>query len=452
MGDLLILLAFFSLGLSLNTSHGMFAWKELFLISGTWLFMLAKNAVELPHPKLIKSSLCVQLAGIVCLLFIVIAYFNPIVLQQEIGTDADLMNYSLLLGISASVVLCCGLFAKNQAAAKVVFFSSAVIAGLLVLARIFTIRSAPSPFIDVFTIDTAAADFLVRGLNPYSQHYPDIYGGAYDYAPGYTYWPAVMYWQTISRELFGDIRYGYVIADLATAWSIRSILVDFKWAKIQAGVLALLWLAFPVSFFVLDESWVDVPFVACAALFLAFAVKRRWIWAGVFLGLFCSIKQYAVFFAVFGALYVLWQEKPRWNWTGFFKVIGAAFSVMAVMFVPFMIWDWDGFYSDSVRSVLDQKIRWDALSWVPALIRLHWLDISFSDSLILYGVTFVASIGVLFKFSRREDLRALGFSLVLTYGVTFLFGKTAFCNYYYLLAFFMLIYFVGRPTSAVSSA
>jgi hypothetical protein len=70
---------------------------------------------------------------------------------------------------------------------------------------------------------------------------------------------------------------------------------------------------------------------------------------------------------------------------------------------------------------------------------------SFHQSLALYGAAFVFSTYVLYRFSSKvRDYGALGFSSTLTYGVIFLFGKTAFCNYYYFMAFFVLFYFFGR--------
>jgi hypothetical protein len=72
---------------------------------------------------------------------------------------------------------------------------------------------------------------------------------------------------------------------------------------------------------------------------------------------------------------------------------------------------------------------------------------SFRESLVLYAVAFVFSIGILYRYSSKvRDYGALGFASTLTYGVIFLFGKTAFCNYYYFMAFFVLFYFFGRSS------
>jgi hypothetical protein len=449
MSDFFILLAYAALGLSLNTSHGMFAWKELILVSSSWLAMVAFGGwalrPEMPHSRselTQHSASCVAVC--ISLFFAVILFANPIVMQQQPGMDQKLMNYCLGLVLFFNVVLFFGIFRQKTKGVKISLYS---IFALLFICRIFTIRSSPSPFFDVFTLDTQAADFLLKGLNPYSQHYPDIYNGAYDYAPGYTYWPAVLYWQTLSREVFGDIRYGYIIADVITVFSIRSIIADLKWSESIKNLISLLWFIFPVSFFVLDESWVDVPLVACAAVFLALAVKRRWLTAGIFLGLFCSVKQYAFIFAIYSALFVLWQNRVHWQWKSFLKLISSAFATMAMMFVPFVTWDWNGFYFNTVASVIHQKIRWDSLSFVPAFIRLHWFEMSFHQSLALYGLAFIFSIYILYRFSSSvRDYGALGFASVFTYGVIFLFGKTAFCNYYYFMAFFVLFYFFGRSS------
>jgi hypothetical protein len=449
VSDFSVLLAYAALGLALNTSHGMFAWKELVLISSSWLAMIGFGYWAFnPRVSRSRSDLSQQsavcVAASICVFFSVILFCNPIVMQQRLGLDQKLMNYCLALVVFFSVVLFFGIFRQKTKGVRISAFAIFV---LLFLCRIFTIRSSPSPFFDVFTLDTQASDYLLKGLNPYSQHYPDIYNGAYDYAPGYTYWPAVLYWQTLSRQFFGDIRYGYVIADALTVFSIRSIIADLKWSENIKKLIPLLWLGFPVSFFVLDESWVDVPLVACAALFLALAVKRRWWSAGIFLGLFCSVKQYAFIFAIYSALFVLWQNPVHWQWRSFLKLVGSAFAIMLLMFIPFVIWDWHGFYFNTVASVIHQKIRWDSLSFVPAFIRLHWFEMSFQQSLLLYGAAFTFSIYILYRYSSKiRDYGALGFASTFTYGVIFLFGKTAFCNYYYFMAFFVLFYFYGRSS------
>jgi len=63
---------------------------------------------------------------------------------------------------------------------------------------------SPNPLIDVFRSNSLAAGFFLRGLNPYSQSYPDIYGGQFDYRPGFLYWPGALFLQTLSKVVFGD--------------------------------------------------------------------------------------------------------------------------------------------------------------------------------------------------------------------------------------------------------
>jgi hypothetical protein len=449
--DLSILFFYAVLGISLSFCHGHFAWNELLWIGGSWAVLSAASLVsffkKLPPSK--TEYPLFALAGVTITVFSALLYLNPIVYQQLPGIDKDLMTLCLGLNALGAVILLGATLARKT---KWVLISGYGMVALLFLARIFVVRSAPAPFIDVFTIDTAAADFLMRGLNPYSQSYPDIYHGAYDYLPGYTYWPAVLYWQTFSRALFGDIRYGYIIADLATAWSLRSIVSDLNWNKGMRAMAPLLWFCFPVALFVLDESWVDVPMVAFAALFLAFALKDRTTLAGISLGLFCATKQYSFFFAIFAGLFVLWQNRQpgwrNWRWKPFRTLVASTIGIMLLMFVPFLVWDWGGFYFNTVSSVIHQNVRLDALSFVSAFIQLRWFTMSFEQSLLLYGLALLVSIIVLYFCSGTKNLRTIGFGATLTYGTTFLFGKTAFCNYYYLLAFFVLAYFAMKPESS----
>jgi hypothetical protein len=153
--------------------------------------------------------------------------------------------------------------------------------GFVVMAATFAgigvwkIRSAPSPFIDVFIFHRDAAEALAKGTNPYTITFPNIYGPTtYVYGPGvvqdgrllfgYPYPPLVLMLTSASHWIFEDARYAMLVSMLVSAVMIALIRRD------RAGMLiAMLLLFTPRAFYILELAWtepISVMLLAAAVL------------------------------------------------------------------------------------------------------------------------------------------------------------------------------------------
>jgi hypothetical protein len=304
------------------------------------------------------------------------------------------------------------------------------LAAILLVCRALTVACTPRQPIDVYTIATAAADQLLQGHNPYSQTY-ERYRGAFG-PPVYAYWPGALFPSVAARALLGDIRYAFVLADAACAglffWLARR-------DRLLSRILPLLWLAFPVSLHVLDFSWVDTLLTAWALLTVAAGLRRNWLLAGLALGCFCATKQYSVFFAVLTLAAVFRSAGARAAIT----LSASATLVFALLVGPFVALDARWFWRSTVTELLRLAPRYDSLSIPSALVDLfnwetppRWLRIV---DLVALG----AGLLLILRSTPSAVWQRWAAGVVLVYGALFLFGTQAHCNYYALLASFVLL-------------
>jgi hypothetical protein len=324
----------------------------------------------------------------------------------------------------------------------------------LVAAQCFVPILSPKPWIDVWVNNTAGVDHFLHGRNPYTQDYPDIYHGAYDYKAGFLYFPGILYWTAPFRWLLGDIRYGFVFANILIAGG-AVFLSRHKQASWPTSLLfAILWLGFPVIFFVLEQAWIDPTLGAMAMLALLAVACRRWVICGLCLGGAVALKQYGCLIAFFSLIYI-WHS----NWRsrkdqGLRPVITTAVSAAVVALVavlPFALWDFGSFYSSTVGDYSVSAPRLDAYNATIYFAREYGWLMPASGRLAFAALGIFGSAGLLLR-RKRSDLSDVGLALFTSFGVAFLFGKWAFCNYYYLIASMLLVYLVSCQRSVRSGS
>ncbi len=321
----------------------------------------------------------------------------------------------------------------------------------LVLARILVIVASPHPHIDVFDTPDRAVDFLLSGLNPYVQSYPDIYHGTYDYTPGLPYWPGTLLFAAIGKLSFGDIRAAYIFGDILGAGALFYLAVHRARFSFRTGLLvAAVWLAFPVSLFVAEQAWVD-PLVLAFLLWAAVALDaRRFGLAGALLGAATVCKQPALL-AAFMSTVLLLALRPKEG----LRFTAAGLTVGLLVGGPFLLADPAGLWRMTVTVPLGQLMRTDAMTLV-ALMQREWqLDWPGWAS----GVLYVGMMGGLgwgwFRAARQDGQFTPAHrwlpGVALLYGVVFLFGKQAFCNYWALAAGLVLAALVVMAGDAPDS-
>lgn len=325
----------------------------------------------------------------------------------------------------------CGLaFALKRA-----WWPLAAAVALTLYAKTVILETSPVPFIDVFTSNTRAADHFLAGRNPYTQVYPDIYGGGQDYRPGMVYWPAVLLWQSAARAWFGDIRWGFVAAEVITAGALSAALTRLGLTPRRALLVVLAWALSPVAPFVFEQAWIDPLLTMAFALFACAMAYEQAILAGCALGLAVAFKQYGAFGALAGlALAARVFDRRRLA-----QLLVAAGATFAVTTLPIALRALDPFLEMTLRVPSRMGLRRDALSLL--VFAADGLTPSLATAVTLvFGVGATVAGAVWLYRLPRPTVAHWSAATGLAYGGLFFFGKQAFCNYHHFLATFVLLH------------
>jgi hypothetical protein len=314
------------------------------------------------------------------------------------------------------------------------------LAGALVLtfaALVLIPRISPKPFIDVFFNNTSATDYLLQGKNPYPQAYTELYQGAFGYKPGFLYFPGTFLGLVVGRALFGDIRAGMLLAlaigALALSWATLREKLDARW---RYG-LPTLALAFAVMPFVVEQSWIDPLLVAPTILAAVLVSERRWIGAGIAFGILIATKQYGF---VMAGLLGLWGLRLDARSALSRAAPVAACTALAIL-APFALANPDVFYASTVVSQMKPAMRLDAFNLAVHLARNDMaLPVPVALALSASGGIFSAAW---LAIRKRPGLADAAAALFASFATAFLFGKWAFCNYWYLVCAFIPLWLTG---------
>jgi hypothetical protein len=427
------------LGYTLHHSQGNFAVAALLQLILAWGWMSVESWRPRPAAISASSSLHERCGALAVFLFSVLMALKPQLVYffgtRPISYQSHVL-YAWLCGL-----LDAGAFFAAMLVWVVFLRKSPRLGGSMagaaaacwLLAQVVVVIGSPHPLIDVFTSNTDAADYLIRGLNPYAQKYVDIYNGKYDYPPGFVYWPGVLYPETLARWCLGDIRWALVAADLGICACLLSIARTLQVRPLLRMLLPLLWLSFPLKPHLLEMAWVDPLLIFFGLLTVDAVLKRRLAWAGLALGVFCGVKQYSVFFGVLTFAAVWASQGAR----AAFKLVARSAVSFAALLVPFIAWDAHSFFYNTVQVLLTQGMRDDSLS-IPAAV-YHYRKIVMSGGVMAASYATALILSLVLVFRRRGSLRSLAGALVISYGAVFLMGKQSFGNYYYFFTSFAFL-------------
>lgn len=367
-------------------------------------------------------------------IFFILAYWNyktfldPKVIYLQISWINYLFKYSSLF----FCVLFLGfIFKPKKFTPKMAW----VILTVLLSFRILTLIGSPNPLIDVFTSNTDAVGQLLQLKNPYTFQYTDIYNGRYDYRPGLVYWPGIFLWQLPSFILFKDVRALFIFAEIMMLLAFLRLMKNLDVEKSLIWLICLLWSFFPVQNFVLEQSWIDPGLMALTAWFFVFMMEEKYYLSAVILGLMVSTKQYAVITAIIFIPHLLDKLKfKKFISFVFFSIISALALVL-----PFFLNNPQKFIEMTITVPSLQAFRSDSFSFI-AVLWNNFNDINFSILTWLMPLLFLilSFIFVLFK----KNLKNCALGLFYCYLGIFLFGKQAFCNYYFFLMIFLFIFLI----------
>ena len=315
---------------------------------------------------------------------------------------------------------------------------AAIVLKFLLALRIPAI--SPAPGIDVFVNNTQGVDYFLAGLNPYSQAYVDIYGGRYGYEPGFLYFPGLLLILAPFRVLFGDIRYAGILAHYVGCFVLSRLGGRSTASQSYARIAALLWAFLPVQHFVFEQAWTDPLLVGGIGLVLWVGQHPRLNssrWVTFLSGFTLTLKQYA-FPPLF---YIGFRDmlRARALLPGIRRVLHG-FIPLASLAIPFLLLDADGFFKMTVLSQVSSPSRLDSMNWTSWWLTQggHWpaaAQVVLSGAGMGIGALLIARGGGAPPENRMHAVTA---ALYVGYGFSFLFGRWAFCNYHYLLLFFLV--------------
>ncbi|MCS6860179.1 MAG: hypothetical protein NZT92_07660 [Abditibacteriales bacterium] len=329
--------------------------------------------------------------------------------------------------------------------------------------RVLLIQSSPRPPIDVFVCANLGAQELLHGRNPYEALYPSPYPPAA--APAdiqaniqnenqkgmwlnyYQYWPGTLI-STLPGVLWGgDIRYTYLLAQLATVWLLLRLTghLPGRSGASHRNVgewIVILFLFHPRWSLMLEQAWTEpllIVWVTGAAVLLQKIEgqqistpihryvgqahrQRRMEWgASLCWGMFIATKQYAAL--LLPLIYLLIPQGSRLVWL--------SLVVFTVIILPFVLWNPHEFYHDTIGLQLDPVARFDSLSLYSAW---HW----WLNAQMISGANFLA-FGAVVLWTWRQQRRHIQspnavvnllFCSALALLALFLFSRWAFLNYY----------------------
>ena len=398
----------------LQWTNGMYRPFAVVLVTVAWVVALVALFGRLRVPR---GSLGIALGLILATSFGLLVTEPPT--QDLVRSDATLRAFACLVVFAA--------FGAGMGLSNPGFLSRAfpVIVGLHVILGALVIRMAPSPKIDVWSIEMEAARALVHGENPFAMTFVDIYGGTSKFFPpgvsvdgrlqfGFVYPPLSLLLCIPGYLLGGDTRWSMLVA-----MGLAALLVGHCRPGTTPKLAALVLLFTPRTFFVMDRAWTDA-FVVLLTAAICFCALRRPRWLFLPLGLYVCLKQHM--FIGIPALFLLLPRPIPWKFAGALTLKAAA--VAAVVTLPMVLWNWHAF----ARSVLDirEVFRTDSLGLIALLHNTGTVTLSKWAGLV--AIVPVAAFGYL-----RAPRTPAGFALLagVTHFTLYVWSTHSFCNEYY---------------------
>jgi hypothetical protein len=366
--------------------------------------------------------------------------------------------------------------------------------------RVLLIQSSPRPAIDVFIFLNQGVQELLHGNNPYEALYPsphpdgevpDMPTSSQEENPlsghrrdVYWYWPGALL-GTLPGALIGrDVRYSYILADLFIVFLILRLAGCWRAGcssteRLLGEWTVLLFLFHPRWSLMLEQAWTEsllIVWSAGAAVLLqkieegaqsltqtsinpvenvqkgemegqpgqaaaqgaqAGHSRQRWLqWcAALCFGMLISTKQYAALLLPF--IYLIPRHGKR--------LLLMSLITPAVLLLPFILWNPQEFYHDTLKVHVEIAPRFDSLSLYSAW---HW----WLDKAMIPFANFIAySLVVGFVWWRR-DLLIRGASCIAIFlsccavalFCFFLFANHSFLNYYWFASTLLLLAYAAQ--------
>lgn len=412
-----------TLGYAIQVSNGFYHPTALGFLTAAFVVVLAGVAMY----RFSEGLTALDRRVLHTLLGLGIAFQFVVLLSNQtpllfLTAESNLLPFRLLVATQAMAVAI-GLSGWKRLRAA--WFPLCLAASLAL--GVWTIRTSPNPFIDVFTVHKEAIDALLKGGDPYRISFPNLYPpemARVFYNPealignrvafGYPYPPASLLLVVPGQLLLNDYRYAELALLVGAAaligWSRRGLV-----AKLAACLL----LTTPRVWFVIEQGWTEPVGIFLLAL-TVFLLIRQSIPAGAAAGLMVVTKQY-LGFAGLAVIRLAFYRPQRWLWTAVAGV-GAA----ALITLPMALDHPNAFVRNVVWLQTLEPFRMDSLSFVSWAARAGFGRGSY---LWAVGAALIAAVASLLL--TRNSVSGFAAAVAVTTFSMFVFGSKAFCNYYF---------------------
>jgi hypothetical protein len=354
---------------------------------------------------------------VLALILTVFAFLRPPAMYLHVGVlPFQLMNAAVLVLLGTYALDILGL---REVHPRLVLARRAALFALALVVGGWILRASPDPQIDLFPLHQQAAEVMLAGKSIYEPgaiHTLETFRHQ-GWVDEYTYLPFGACLTTIAYAFTHESRWADLAAQLvggALLWlAARRCSRSPVWADLVAALL----LFHPRGPFVLEQAWIEPLALPFLGGFVVLALARRPIPASVCLGLLVAVKQHLVIYVPFLAMI------PG---IGFSGAVVAGLVTLATI-APFALRTPYGFYRGTLGQHVHNPFRDDSLS-IPAVVAA-------ATGLIAPAwVGFVAGLvplAWLRRFPRR--VAPLLLASCLSFGLFYVLGRQALCNYYYLL-------------------
>jgi hypothetical protein len=302
--------------------------------------------------------------------------------------------------------------------AKLMVWAWRACLAVFAVAGVAVIQCSPRPLIDVWFFLQHATRCVTHMCNPYTMETPKSPGVTH----GITYFPGSFLLLTPFRLLFGDVRYGLLLALLAVAAVLRLMIPGRR--GLIAGPLVL---ATPGTMFALEESWIEPMLLVLLLLSLLAWHRNNPLLLIVALAAAILTKQHTLLLFPLALLFFGWRR------------VVAAGVLAAIAALPWFVVSPSAFYDDTVRYFFDLPGRLDALS--------VWLLAPRQIQSVLPPVTVVALYALVWRLAPRSTAGFLMSAGLLLAGFE-LTNKVSFYNEWALPAMLLLAGAVAATESA----
>jgi hypothetical protein len=333
-------------------------------------------------------------------------------------------------GVAAAFLLTLGLLRDDRRVRRACL---PLLLGVHFALGVWMIRASPAPHIDVFEFQQEGAAALLRGSNPYTATFTDIYHGTPQEKDrevygkglseqgklkfGFPYPPVSLYLAALGYAVAGDHRYAQLVA-MTLAGAFVACCRPGRLAALAAALV----LFTPRGFFVLGRGWTE-PFVVLMVAATVFCACRRSRWGlPVALGLLFAVKQYMIFAA---PLALLLAPRP-WTFRSVLGLLLPAGVVAAAASAPLALWDWHAFYHSAFTVQKVAPFREDALSYLVWIYHQHGTKLPVGVAFAALGAAMALSL-----WRCPRDASGFAAALAVSYLAFIAFNKQAFANYYY---------------------